>query len=80
MKNILFLLLCAGCASTAPVEPKLEAPVCPKPVVVAPCSDQLKLLNEEDLAKGFVCPDNSRTTFPSSYVGSGKVLVLCQCK
>ncbi len=83
MKSILALiLLCIGCASAPPAEPK-TAPVCPelpKPVAVAPCSDQLILLDSDALAKGFSCPDNSRTTFPSYYGNSGKVLILCQCK
>lgn len=85
MKYILpLILLCVGCASTvAPVSPEPKAPVCPTPIVThspPPCADQLKLLDSDELAKGYSCPDNSRTTFPSYYPNNGKVLVLCQCK
>lgn len=81
MKYVI-LLLCAGCATATP-SPEArppEVPVCPKPAVAPPCADQLILLNEESLIKGFTCPDGSRTAFPSYYGRDGKVLVLCQCK
>lgn len=78
MKTILIIaLLCMGCASsvTTPTPPPAPPP-CPK---VTTCSDELRVLNDEDLTKGYTCPAGSRITFPSYFSNTGKVLVLCQC-
>jgi hypothetical protein len=80
-KFFLFAFLCVGCAGTEAVAVKPAAPPpCPAVAPAPLCTDKLVSLSEEELRTGFTCPGNTRLVFPSSYIRSEKLLVMCQCR
>jgi len=84
MRNIILLTLMVGISACTSPSPELRPPVPrpelrPPPTTVKTCADQISLLDEDSLARGASCPDNTKLIFPS-YYRQGKVLVLCQCK